>query len=130
VEWQAQEFERNTGITVQLEVHAEHVELEDICATTAFRILQETLTNVARHAHASRVNITLRVNAETLMLEVRDNGRGINEAEMASPRSLGLLGSRERAIACGGELVIVGVRGKGTTVSLRIPLRPAGGASS
>jgi len=129
VEWQAQEFERSTGITVQLEVQAEHVELEDICATTAFRILQETLTNVARHANATRVTIALRVSSEALTLEVRDNGRGISKAEMASPQSLGLLGSRERAIACGGKLVIDGVRGKGTTVSLRIPLRSLGGAA-
>jgi PAS domain S-box-containing protein len=129
VEWQAQEFERSMGIAVQLEVQAERVELEDICATTAFRILQETLTNVARHANATRVTIALRVSAEMLTLEVRDNGRGISKAQMASPRSLGLLGSRERAIACGGELVIDGVRGKGTTVSLRIPLRPPGGAA-
>ena len=111
----------------RLEVQAEHVQLEDICATTAFRILQETLTNVARHANATRVNIALRVSAETLTLEVRDNGRGIRKAEMASPQSLGLLGSRERAIACGGELAINGVRGQGTTVSLRIPLRGAAG---
>ena len=130
VEWQAQEFERSTGITTQLEVQATYPELDDVCATTAFRILQETLTNVARHAHATRVNIALRVSAEVLTLEVRDNGRGISEAEMAAPRSLGLLGSRERAIACGGELVIGSVRGKGTTVSLRIPLRSAGGGTS
>jgi PAS domain S-box-containing protein len=127
VEWQAQEFERSVGVAVQLEVQTERVELEDICATTAFRILQETLTNVARHANATRVTIALRVSAEALTLEVRDNGRGISKAEMASPRSLGLLGSRERAIACGGELVIHGVRGKGTTVSLRIPLSGAAG---
>lgn len=129
VEWQAQEFERGMGVTVQLEVQAEHVELEDICATTAFRILQETLTNVARHAKATRVNIALRVSPQALMLEVRDNGRGISKAEMASPRSLGLLGSRERALACGGELAIDGVREKGTTVLLRIPLPPVGGAA-
>jgi signal transduction histidine kinase len=125
VEWQAQEFERSTGVPVQLEVQAEHVELEDSCATTAFRILQETLTNVVRHARATRVHIALRVSAEILRLEVRDNGRGISAAEIASPRSLGLLGSRERAMACGGELMIRGLRGQGTTVSLRIPLGPA-----
>jgi PAS domain S-box-containing protein len=125
VEWQAQEFERSTGITAQLEVQAAHPELEDIRATTVFRILQETLTNVARHACATRVTIALRVTAELLTLEVRDDGCGISEAELASPRSLGLVGIRERAIACGGELVIGGVRGGGTTVSLSIPLRPA-----
>ncbi|HJR17986.1 MAG TPA: PAS domain-containing protein, partial [Gemmatimonadales bacterium] len=64
VEWQAQEFERSTGITVQLEVQASHSSLDEVCATTAFRILQETLTNVARHAHATRVNIALRVSAD------------------------------------------------------------------
>jgi PAS domain S-box-containing protein len=130
VEWQAQEFERNTGIPVQLEVHAEHAELEDRCATTAFRILQETLTNVARHAQATRVHIALRVSAELLRLEVRDNGRGISDAEIGSPRSLGLLGSRERALACGGELVIRGLRGQGTTVSLRVPVGPVAGFPS
>jgi PAS domain S-box-containing protein len=127
VEWQTQDFGRSTGITAQLEVQSTYPELDQACATTAFRILQETLTNVARHAKATRVTIALRVSAEALTLEVRDNGRGISKAEMASPRSLGLLGSRERAIACGGELVIDGVRGKGTTVSLRIPLRGAAG---
>ncbi|HEX5963199.1 MAG TPA: PAS domain-containing protein, partial [Gemmatimonadales bacterium] len=130
VEWQAQEFERSTGITAQLEVQAIYPQLDDVCATTAFRILQETLTNVARHAHATRVNIALRVSAEELTLEVRDNGRGISEGEMASPRSLGLVGSRERAIACGGELVIRGVRNQGTKVLLKIPVRSAGGAAS
>jgi len=124
VEWQAQEFERATGIPVQLEVNAEHVELQDRCATTGFRILQETLTNVARHAQPTRVHITLRVSAEILTLEVRDNGRGISDAEIASRRSLGLLGSRERALACGGELEIRGLKGQGTRVSLRIPLGP------
>jgi PAS domain S-box-containing protein len=130
VEWQTQEFGRSTGITVQLEVQACYPELDQVCATTAFRILQETLTNVARHAHATRVNIDLRVSVEELRLEVRDNGRGISEAELASPRSLGLIGSRERALACGGELVIRGVRNQGTTVLLKIPQRAAEGAAS
>jgi signal transduction histidine kinase len=125
VEWQAQEFERSTGVAVHLEVQADRPELDDRCATTAFRILQETLTNVARHARATRVHINLAVSEKELTLEVRDNGRGISAGEMASPRSLGLLGSRERAIACGGELVIRGVRKQGTTVSLRLPVPPA-----
>jgi PAS domain S-box-containing protein len=127
VEWQAQEFERSTGITAELVVESVQPDLDDACATTVFRILQETLTNVVRHAHASRVYISLGVTDQELILQVKDNGRGITKSEMASPRSLGLIGSRERAIACGGELVIEGVRGKGTTVLLRIPLRsPAG----
>jgi signal transduction histidine kinase len=130
VEWQTQEFERSTGITARLEVQAVHSELNDKCATTVFRILQETLTNVARHARATGVHISLRVSTEVLALEVRDNGRGITESERASSRSLGLVGIRERAIACGGQLVIRGVRGHGTAVSVSIPLRPAGGAAT
>jgi PAS domain S-box-containing protein len=130
VEWQTQEFERSTGITAQLEVQATYPELEDICATTAFRILQETLTNVARHAQATRVKIALQVSAEELTLEVRDNGRGISKSELVSSTSLGLIGSRERAIACGGKLVIRGIRNHGTIVLLRIPVRPGGGGTS
>jgi PAS domain S-box-containing protein len=130
VEWQTQEFERSTGITAHLEVQATYPELDDACATTVFRILQETLTNVARHAHATRVKIALQVSTQQLVLEVRDNGRGISEGEIASPRSLGLVGSRERAIACGGELIIRGIRNHGTIVLLRIPLRPGGGGTS
>jgi PAS domain S-box-containing protein len=127
VEWQTQDFGRSTGITAQLEVQSTYPELDQDCATTAFRILQETLTNVARHAHATRVNIELRVSAEELMLEIRDNGRGITEAELGSPRSLGLIGSRERALACGGELTIRGIWNQGTTVLLRIPQHAAAG---
>ena len=123
VEWQTQEFGRSTGIIAHLDVRATGPDLDEACTTTTFRILQETLTNVARHAQATRVDIGLRVCAEELVLEVRDNGRGISEAELASPRSLGLIGSRERALACGGELMIKGVRREGTTVLLKIPLR-------
>lgn len=112
VEWQAQEFERSTGITAELEVQATYPELDDVCATTAFRILQETLTNVARHAHATRVKITLQVSSKELMLEVRDNGRGISKSDLLSSTSLGLIGSRERALACGGSW---SSEGSGTT---------------
>jgi signal transduction histidine kinase len=130
VEWQTQEFERSTGITAELEVQATYPELDDVCATTAFRILQETLTNVARHAHATRVKIALQVSAEELTLEVRDNGRGISKSDLLSSTSLGLIGSRERAIACGGKLVIRGIRNQGTIALLRIPLRPGGEGTS
>ncbi len=130
VEWQTQEFERSTGITAELEVQATYPGLDDVCATTAFRILQETLTNVARHAHATRVKIALQVSAEELTLEVRDNGRGISKSDLLSSTSLGLIGSRERAIACGGKLVIRGIRNQGTIALLRIPLRPGGEGTS
>ncbi len=130
VEWQAQEFERSTGITAELEVQATYPELDDVCATTAFRILQETLTNVARHAQATRVKITLQVSSKELLLEVRDNGRGISKSDLLSSTSLGLIGSRERALACGGKLVIRGIRDQGTIALLRIPIHPRGGGTA
>ena len=123
VEWQCREFERTTGITTELEVQAAQQELEMSCATPVFRILQETLTNVARHARATRVHVALRLSPDEVTLDVRDNGIGISEAALSSRRSLGLVGLRERAIACGGELVIRGVRKQGTTLALRIPRR-------
>jgi len=95
--------------------------LDDRRATTVFRILQEALTNVARHAGAGRVQISFSQTREELRLEVADNGRGISKEELAGRRSLGLVGIRERAIGCGGELEIQGEPGRGTVVRVRIP---------
>lgn len=122
VEWQAQEFERRTGIMTTVKVQSDHPALDDARATTVFRILQETLTNVARHARATRVTISLIITAADLALDVKDNGRGITDAEIAAPRSLGLVGLRERAIACGGTLTIRGEPDRGTHVAVRIRL--------
>jgi PAS domain S-box-containing protein len=122
VEWQAQEFEKRTGITVRLELSSAHPAVDDARATTVFRILQESLTNVARHAGAGHVDIALALGPEAVTLRVADDGRGISEAERTALRSLGLVGIRERAIACGGECTIEGRPGQGTTVFARIPL--------
>jgi signal transduction histidine kinase len=91
-------------------------------ATAAFRILQESLTNVARHARASRVAIHLAVTPQGLTLEITDDGVGIEPQRLDGTASLGLVGMRERALACGGELCISGTATLGTTVLLRIPL--------
>jgi PAS domain S-box-containing protein len=122
VEWQAQEFEKRTGIAVRLELSSAHPVVDDARATTVFRILQESLTNVARHAGAGRVDIALALGPDAVTLRVSDDGRGISEAERTALRSLGLVGIRERAIACGGECTIEGRTGQGTTVFARIPL--------
>jgi len=124
VEWQAQEFEKLAGVAVRLSVSAATPTVNGATTTTIFRMLQETLTNVARHAEATRVEIALEVGDGAVLLRVADNGRGISEKELQSRRSLGLVGLRERAIACGGELVIEGRPGEGTVVSVRIPIRP------
>ena len=122
IEWQAHEFQSRTGIQCTLDIYLRSVLLSQGGSTAMFRILQEILTNVARHARASTVNITLQEQAGGLVLEVRDNGRGVTDAELSDPKSLGLVGMRERALLLGGETTITGTPGKGTTVKVRIPL--------
>jgi signal transduction histidine kinase len=91
--------------------------------TALFRIFQEALTNVVRHAHASAVRVRLSEERGTFELRVGDNGRGITQAEIASPRSIGLLGMRERAMQAGATLDITGFPGKGTVVTVSVPVR-------
>lgn len=100
------------------------------CASAArrspiYRIVQEALTNVARHANASRIELRLRQRPDELLLEIRDDGRGITAEEVSDPHSLGLIGIRERADLAGGTVHFEGVAGRGTIVSVRIPSRAA-----
>jgi len=92
--------------------------------TTLFRIFQETLTNVARHARASRVDVSLQEDDKALLLSIRDNGRGITETQLNDPHSLGLLGMHERVAHWNGKLSVRGEAGKGTTVTVHIPIPP------
>ena len=126
IEWQGQEFAGRTGIEVIMEVCPDGALIPDDLGSSAFRILQESLTNVARHAKAARVTIRLEQTPALLMLEVTDDGVGIQPVRLTGSSSLGLIGMRERAEACGGELSIVGQPGRGTTVSLRVPLTTGG----
>jgi signal transduction histidine kinase len=121
IEWQAQEFARRTGLTVELHLGDQDLALDRDLATALFRIFQEALTNIARHAAATRVEIELVHQPDLLKLVVADNGKGIEPAQILAPRSLGLLGMRERARALGGDVVIEGSPGQGTTVTVRIP---------
>jgi signal transduction histidine kinase len=125
IEWQAQDFELRTGIRcVTTTMEIETMWNQDF-STTFFRIFQETLTNIIHHADASRVEVTLTVVADQLVLVIRDNGRGISEAQIASPKSIGLLGMRERASLLAGEVIFAGTPGQGTIVTVRIPLSAA-----
>ena len=121
LEWQAQEFAVRTGIPVDLDISVAGAKIDDHLGTSAFRILQESLTNVARHSRATRVFIRMVKTHDDLTLEVMDNGLGIPPDRLDGTTSLGLVGMRERALACGGELRIVGNPAFGTSVSLRIP---------
>jgi two-component system sensor kinase len=121
IEWQASEFQSRTGMPCRCLSLSKDLTPDPLCATALFRIFQETLTNVARHAHATLVEVSLREEAGHLVLEVKDNGRGISAIELASAQSLGLLGMRERASILGGVVTIVGAPGEGTTVKAKIP---------
>lgn len=125
LEWLAQDFERRTGIACEFIQGMEVRHLPFEMRTTVFRIFQETLANVTRHAQATQVRTHVREEAGNLVLTVADNGRGITEQEIARPTSLGLLGMRERALRLGGQVSIVGRAGEGTSVTLQIPLRQA-----
>jgi signal transduction histidine kinase len=96
--------------------------LDEDLNTAFFRIFQETLTNVIRHAHATKVAVHLKKSRGQLLLEVKDNGRGISEAEITNTKSIGLLGMRERAALLGGKVIVTGSAGHGTTVLVKIPL--------
>lgn len=124
IEWEAAEFERRTGIRTRVAGPDRPPALDDERATAVFRIVQEALTNVARHAHAGSVAVRLESGPEGVVLEVRDDGRGVTAAEVAASGSLGIIGMRERARAAGGRMTLEGKPGGGTR--LRVTLPPGG----
>jgi signal transduction histidine kinase len=124
VGWQAKDFQKRTGIRCRTKLPPE-TKLDLDISTTAFRIFQEILTNVARHSRATRVDIELELTDEHLKLQVVDNGVGIADADLNGRKSLGLLGMQERALLFGGDVSISGVPGHGTRVSVSIPIRRA-----
>ncbi len=118
---EARSFEERSGVRCELALPDEPLALDRERSTVMFRIFQEILTNVARHASATNVRVHLETNGGMVALVVADNGRGIAAPEIASPKSLGLLGMSERAAAVGGAVLFRGTPGKGTTVTVRVP---------
>jgi signal transduction histidine kinase len=122
IEWQATEFASRTGIRCDVSVPTDDLALDAERCTAIFRILQEALTNVARHAEAKVVRASLAQRNGRVLLVVQDDGKGIRDSDLtASKGSLGLLGIKERAQACGGELQVWGEPGLGTTLAVDIP---------
>jgi PAS domain S-box-containing protein len=121
IEWLVREWGRRTKVVVDLRT-AELPGLPDQTASHAFRIIQEALTNITRHANAQRVEVVVRRDPVTLTIEVRDDGVGFVPQSLSGVRSLGIVGMRERAVACGGTLRIRGEPGKGTAIVVEIPL--------
>jgi len=130
IESEARAFEERTGIECEVSLppsspdepswHLERV--SNVVATAVFRIIQEALTNVARHSNAARVELRIRYRDADVLVEVRDDGRGITSQEIGSSRSLGVIGIRERAELVGGTVRFEGIPGRGTIVSVRIPM--------
>jgi len=122
IEWQAEEFETRTGKKCKVAIEVDDVDIKTDVSTAIFRIMQETLTNIMRHANAERVELLLREEPGELLFMVRDDGIGLNLEEVNRSQSYGLMGIRERAYSLGGTVEISSSPGKGTTVCVRLPL--------
>ena len=127
IEWQIEEWQAKTGVRCSMSASIDDESLDPGRATATFRVLQEALTNVARHAEATAVRVRLWTQDRRLRLEVRDNGRGIAEATIMDATSLGLLGMKERVFSFGGTVDVHGAPGEGTAVDVSIPLEESAG---
>ena len=122
IHWEAIAFQARSGLRCHVRADGESSTLTPEQKTVLFRIFQEALTNVTRHARASAVSVTLAERRKQFELLIRDNGRGVTAEEVNDPRAIGLLGMRERAALVGATFEITGRRGKGTTVLVRVPI--------
>ncbi|MCK5135699.1 MAG: PAS domain S-box protein [Bacteroidales bacterium] len=122
IEWQVKDFQSRTGIRCDLELKTGELMIDPERTTAIYRILQESLTNVARHSSASEVKISLLQRKRQLFMQISDNGKGLPANRIEHPKSFGLMGIRERVTIFGGSAVFAGEKGKGTTVKVTIPL--------
>jgi signal transduction histidine kinase len=122
IEWYAQQFQTRTAIIVQCDCTLENLDLSREESTAVFRIFQEALTNILRHAQATRIHIQTSEEDAEFILTITDNGRGITTRETLGTETLGLLGMRERAHLVGGRVNIAGNAGQGTVVTIRVPV--------
>jgi PAS domain S-box-containing protein len=122
IEWFADDFQNRTGIRCVVRIDSAVPTTDKGLSLVLFRILQESLTNILRHAQATRVTVSLKKEAQNLLLKVSDNGKGISREQVVSPRSLGIIGIQERVRFWGGQSAFEGVPNKGTTMIISIPL--------
>lgn len=122
VEWQVQEFRRRTGIACALKMDDEEITLDNERATAIFRIVQESLTNIARHANAGKATLTMASIGGRLLIEIADDGIGLSDDALKKPRSFGIAGMRERLLPLHGTLEITARPGRGTKLKVSIPL--------
>ncbi len=126
IEWQAEEFQERTGIKTKLHLPEYAIDASKDQSTAVFRIFQEALTNVIRHAGASAVEVILEKKNGKLCLTIMDNGRGIAEEEITHPKSFGLIGMHERVYPWGGTVRVRGIPNQGTALTVTIPLAEEG----
>lgn len=126
LQYEASQFQKRTGIACSVRLPDTSNLPRTDADTPLFRIFQETLTNVARHAQATSVDVELKVGSDEFVLEVRDNGKGITTEDLANPKSLGLLGMRERASLLGGQISFKASTERGTVVTVRVPRQSVG----
>ena len=122
IEWQAKEFEKQFGLPCEVVANRKEIKLSSDQATALFRIFQEALTNIGKHAHASRVRVDLVRGNRNVRLQIADNGRGIANEDRMKPKSFGIRGMVERANALGGTLAVSPGAGGGSVVAVRVPL--------
>lgn len=125
LEWQASELQKRTGLEIRMRSDVDDTSLGELMSVTMFRIAQEALTNVVRHADAHTVEIELTRSGDNIVLTVRDDGRGIPSEALRGAESLGLIGMLERTAIISGVLSIDGAPGEGTTVTVTAPFTPA-----
>jgi PAS domain S-box-containing protein len=123
IEWQAEEFKNRTAIQYELEIVPKDMVLNEKLSTAFFRIFQEALTNITRHAQASKVKVSFKQKPGKVELKIRDNGKGISEEKIQDSQSYGLVGIRERVRSLYGEFKIKGIPNQGTTIIVKIPTK-------
>ncbi len=123
IRWYVDEFKERSGIKVKLNFDVEESDINEEYKISIYRIIQEALTNVIRHAHATRVAIRFNKKDDKLMLRIHDNGVGIKEKQINKPKSFGMIGMKERIVLTGGQFEVEGEKNKGTTIKITIPLR-------
>jgi PAS domain S-box-containing protein len=128
IEWQLEEFQKSTGIASTVRASRSLPELDKDLNLVLFRVFQEAITNIARHANATEVKVSMSTTDGKLLFKVSDNGRGITRKHILSPRSLGIIGMRERLRFWRGELILKGARGRGTVLTVLIPAEAFGEA--
>ena len=128
IEWLTEDYSRRYGIRMDVAVEGVEIELDSAATTALFRMVQEALTNVARHSQASTVTVTIKSGDRELSVEIHDNGQGISLADQQKRNSFGLIGMQERVILLGGKITISGKAGAGTTIFIAVPLirKPVG----